>query len=221
MQNLQARLGHRFKDTDLLERALTHRSVSAANYERLEFLGDAVLGMVIAEQLFRLDKGHEEGDLSRLRASLVNRDSLAEIAGNLDLGEMLRLGSGELKSGGFRRASILADVLESLIGAIYLDAGYPAARDFILRIYSERLAALPDPETLKDPKTRLQELLQARQLALPEYSVIDTSGPPHKRRFRVRCRVPVLEQDFDADGSSRRAAEQAAAEAALKELTNA
>lgn len=221
MKNLQARLGHCFKDASLLERALTHRSVGAENYERLEFLGDAVLGMVIAEQLFRLDKGHEEGDLSRLRASLVNRDSLAEIAGTLELGEVLRLGSGELKSGGFRRASILADVLESLIGAIYLDAGYPAARDFILRIYSERLAGLPDPETLKDPKTRLQELLQARQLALPEYSVTDTSGPPHKRRFRVQCRVPVLDQDFHAEGSSRRAAEQAAAEAALKELTNA
>lgn len=221
MHNLQRRLGHEFENARLLERALTHRSAGPQNYERLEFLGDAVLGMVIAEQLFKLDKGHEEGDLSRLRASLVNRDSLADIAAGLELGEVLRLGGGELKSGGFRRASILADVLEALIGAIYLDAGYAAAREFVLRIYSDRLASLPDPELLKDPKTRLQEMLQARQLALPEYSVIDTSGPPHKRRFRVRCRVPVLEQDFDAEGSSRRAAEQAAAESALKELTNA
>lgn len=221
MKNLQARLGYEFDDAGLLERALTHRSVGARNYERLEFLGDAVLGMVIAEQLFMIDKGHEEGDLSRLRASLVNRDSLADIAGHLELGDCLYLGGGELKSGGFRRASILADVLESIIGAIYLDGGYSAARKFILEIYSERLASLPDPESLKDPKTRLQEILQARQLDLPFYSVIETSGPAHKRRFRVRCRVPVLEQDFDAEGSSRRAAEQAAAEAALKELTNA
>lgn len=221
MKNLQARLGHEFSDTRLLERALTHRSVGARNYERLEFLGDAVLGMVIAEKLFLLDKGHEEGDLSRLRASLVNKDTLAEVAGQLDLGEVLQLGGGELKSGGFRRASILADVLESVIAAIYLDGGYSAAREFILKIFAERLANLPDPESLKDPKTRLQEVLQARQLALPEYSVIETSGPPHKRHFRVRCSVPVLEMDFEAEGASRRAAEQAAADAALKELTNA
>lgn len=218
---LERRLGYRFRDRELLERALTHRSVAGKrNNERLEFLGDAVLGMVIADFLFRAETGLAEGDLSRLRASLVNGEALAEAGHALDLGDALRLGAGELKSGGFRRRSVLGDAFEAIIGAIYLDSGLDAAREFIHRVLADALQNLPDPSQLKDAKTRLQELLQERGLGLPQYETLDVSGPPHKQKFHVACRVPELTLESQALGSSRRSAEQAAAGKLLEELGN-
>lgn len=212
------RLGYSFSDTQLLEVALTHRSMGRRNNERLEFLGDAVLGLCISERLFELFPDVEEGDLSRLRASLVNRESLAEIASDLDLGEQLRLGGGELKSGGFRRSSILADALEAIIGAVYLDGGFTAARALINRLYRGKLSSLPPPQELKDPKTRLQEVLQSRNLSLPEYEVEQILGKEHEQRFRVVCRVPSSDLKGRGEGGSRRKAEQAAAAAVLRKL---
>lgn len=217
-ETLERRLGHRFRDPALLRQALTHRSAGGHHNERLEFLGDAVLGLVIAEALYRRAPGAAEGDLSRLRASLVNRDSLAELARGLELGEAIRLGSGELKSGGFRRASILADALEAVLGAVYLDGGFEAARACIGRLYEQRLAELPAAAELKDPKTRLQEYLQARHIALPSYQVVEVSGPPHRQQFQVACRIEALDVVTRAAGDSRRRAEQAAAQAMLDRL---
>ena len=202
----------------LYEQALTHRSAAGANYERLEFLGDALLGFVIGEQLYRQFPKASEGDLSRLRAALVKRETLASIARERRLGDHLRLGSGELKSGGFRRDSILADTVEALIGAHYLVLGMEPAREFVLGLYSERLEALPSAESLKDPKTRLQELLQGRGLPVPEYTLLETSGEAHRQTFRIACRVAAHDLIVEAAGSSRRKAEQAGAEAALKAL---
>lgn len=218
LDRLQQRLEYRFADWHLLERAVTHRSFGGKNNERLEFLGDAVLGMVIAERLYQQEQEREEGDLSRLRASLVNRDSLAEIAAALEVGECLRLGPGEMKSGGHRRASVLSDALEAIIGAVYLDGGFDSAAKLIARLFDAKLASLPDAGELIDPKTRLQERLQGQGLELPQYEVIDASGPPHKRRFRVKCRVESLNFSTEAEGRSRRAAEQSAAENALMQL---
>lgn len=217
----ERRLGYRFRDASLLVRALTHRSVAGDDNERLEFLGDAVLGMVVADFLFSREAGLTEGDLSRLRASLVNGDALAGVAQTLDLGAALRLGPGELKSGGFRRRSVLADALEAVIGAVYVDGGLPAAQSFIHAVFAERFANLPDPRSLKDPKTRLQELLQDRGMDLPEYTTLEVSGPPHRQVFEVACRVAVLSLEKRARGGSRRAAEQAAAEKILEELGDA
>lgn len=219
---LERRLGYRFRDRELLECALTHRSAAGKrNNERLEFLGDAVLGMVVADFLYRAETGLDEGDLSRLRANIVNGEALALAAQALELGDALRLGPGELKSGGFRRRSVLGDAFEAIIGAIYLDGGVDAARAFIHAVLDDALNNLPDPAQLKDAKTRLQELLQERGLGLPEYTTLDVAGPPHKQKFHVACRVPELALESQALGSSRRGAEQAAAGKMLEEIGNA
>jgi len=211
-------LEHRFACPDLLRRALTHRSIGHDNNERLEFLGDAVLNCVAAELLFRQRPDVSEGDLSRMRSRLVRERTLAELAAELELGEVLRLGAGELRSGGHLRASILADALEAVIGAIFVDAGYAAAARFVTAHLQPRIDALPDADALKDAKTRLQELLQARGCALPVYELIETSGAEHARSFRVRCRVEPLASPVEASAGSRRKAEQAAARAALDAL---
>jgi len=212
-------LGHRFADPELLERALTHRSCGNGNYERLEFLGDAVLNCVVAELLYLRHPDLDEGDLSRLRALLVRERSLAEIARQLQLGDQLRLGPGELKSGGYLRASILADAVEALIGAVFLDAGYASARAQIVDWIGERIESPPPLDSLKDSKTRLQELLQGRGLALPVYELVEAQGAEHARSFRVRCTVEALAEPLEARGGSRRKAEQAAAAAVLQAIS--
>lgn len=208
---LQERLGCSFSDRGLLVRALTHRSAGPDNNERLEFLGDAVLSFVVAEMLFESHPDASEGELSRYRASLVSGEALGAIALELGIGQHLHLGEGELKSGGQRRASILADALEALVGAIYLDRGLEAARALAARLLRQRLEELPQASELKDAKTRLQEWLQGRGLGLPEYTVMEVSGEPHEQRFRVRCDVNGLAIAAEAEGSSRRRAEQEAA----------
>ena len=215
---LSARLEYTFKDPALLSEALTHRSVGATNNERLEFLGDGVLNFVIADKLFRMYPQMREGDLSRLRASLVNRDSLADISRELDLGAYIKLGAGELKSGGHRRASILADALESILGAVYCDSGFEVCQNLILRLYSHKLNNLPDVQSLKDAKTRLQELLQSRQQGLPEYSVLEVSGKAHAQEFLIECKIQTLNVATQGKGKSRRKAEQVAAELAFEQL---
>lgn len=195
--------------------ALTHRSFAGRNNERLEFLGDAILNFVAGEALFQRFPLAREGQLSRLRARLVKGETLAILARGFDLGEYLRLGSGELKSGGFRRESILADALEALIGAIYLDTGMDAARDRVLAWLSNEIEGLTLVDTNKDPKTRLQEFLQARASDLPQYEVVDIQGEPHCRSFLVECQVALLNDKTRGQGASRRIAEQVAAAAAL------
>ncbi|MGB6104528.1 MAG: ribonuclease III [Pusillimonas sp.] len=213
--SLQTALGYQFSDSALLEQALTHRSHSGHHNERLEFLGDSVLNFVVAALLFARFPRLDEGDLSRLRANLVKQASLADIAGGLNLSQYLRLGEGELKSGGFRRPSILADALEALFGAVFLDGGFAAAQQVIARQYESILTNV-DPKTLgKDPKTLLQELLQARKLDLPVYAVIATHGAAHNQLFEVECQIPKLDIKVSAGGPSRRAAEQSAAELAI------
>lgn len=212
---LQERLGCTFADAGLLRRALTHRSFGPDNNERLEYLGDAVLSFVVAEMLFRSFPGASEGELSRYRASLVSGEALAALAAEIGLGDQLQLGDGELKSGGQRRATILADGLEAIFGAIYLDRGLDAARAVASRLFRQALAGLPEASELKDPKTRLQEWLQGRGFALPAYTVLEVSGEPHDQRFRVRCDVADLAIAAEADGSSRRRAEQEAAQRLL------
>lgn len=214
-QRLQARLGYRFQDASLLNTALTHRSAGRAHYERMEFLGDAVLNLVISTDLYARFPSATEGELSRLRAHLVKGETLSRLAVELELGEYLNLGSGELKSGGYRRNSILADVLESIIGAIYLDGGFDQTKAFILHTFADRLANVGDIKELKDPKTRLQEYLQARSLSLPVYEVVKTSGQAHKQTFEVSCLVSLLDAPVIATGGSRRKAEQAAAQQIL------
>lgn len=213
---LQQRLGCSFADTGLLARALTHRSAGPDNNERLEYLGDAVLSFVVAEMLLEAYPDASEGELSRYRASLVSGEALAAVALELGFGEHIRLGEGELRSGGRQRASILADGLEALIGAVYLDRGLDAARALSARLLRKRLQELPRASELKDAKTRLQELLQGRGLGLPEYRVLETSGEPHQQRFRVRCDVGGLAIAAEAEGSSRRRAEQEAAALVLE-----
>lgn len=213
-------LGYEFQRADLLRLALTHRSCGNPNNERLEFLGDGVLNMVVAEMLFRARPDVPEGDLSRLRARIVRERTLAEVARQLALGDHVLLGPGELKSGGFLRDSILADALEAIIGAVFLDGGFEAARRLIECLMSARIEALPDAEALKDPKTRLQELLQARGLRLPEYEVVDERGADHDRTFTVVCRVEVLAQPVEATSTSRRKAEQAAARLAIEKISH-
>jgi len=218
--SLEEQLGYRFSDPHLLKTALTHRSVGRENYERLEFLGDSVLGLCISEQLYHLFPSVEEGDLSRLRASLVNRESLAEIGAQIDIGEQLHLGGGELKSGGFRRVSILADAVEAVIGAVYLDGGFSPCREVINGLYRDRLKNLPPPHELKDPKTRLQETLQGRGHALPIYEVVAVTGKEHDQNFKVSCRVPETSLSAHGQGQSRRKAEQAAASGILELFTD-
>ena len=215
----EARLGYAFRDPALLDAALTHRSASKHNYERLEFLGDAVLNFTTAVLLYREYPDADEGDLSRYRAALVSGTSLAAVASALGLGEQLRLGSGELKSGGYRRSSILADALEALFGAVYLDGGAAAAGAVIEALFAGRLGELPEAHELKDPKTRLQEQLQARGLRLPAYAVEAVSGEPHEQRFVATCEVADLALLARGEGSSRRRAEQEAAQRVLEQLT--
>jgi ribonuclease-3 len=218
---LQQRLGHTFKSTALLQQALTHRSHSSLHNERLEFLGDSVLNCVVAALLFEKFNKIDEGDLSRLRANLVKQQSLYEIAQRLELSQFLRLGEGELKSGGFRRPSILADTLEALFGAIYLDSGFDAARDVIRAMYVPILQTV-DPKTLgKDAKTLLQEFLQGKKIPLPQYNVVATHGAAHNQEFEIECLVPKLDIQVFGTGGSRRAGEQAAARLALEAVQHA
>jgi ribonuclease-3 len=203
--------GHVFATPALCHTALTHRSAGADHNERLEFLGDSILNCAAARLLYDAHPLADEGALSRLRASLVSGETLAQIAGDLGLGEYLRLGPGELKSGGFRRASILADALEALLGAIFLDAGFDAAAAAVARILGPRMSDLPAADALKDPKTRLQDVLQARGLALPVYTLTAVGGDPHAHSFTVTCEVPIFEIAAVGEGASRRRAEQLAA----------
>ena len=210
-------LDYRFRDPALADLALTHRSVGRPNNERLEFLGDAFLGAVVAEMLFEVHPHASEGELSRLRAQLVNGPALAVIARELELGDRLKLGPGELKSGGFRRESILADAFEALIAAVYLDGGFEACRQVVRQLFAERIAALP--RSSKDAKTRLQEHLQAGGWPLPRYELIASHGDDHAKQFDVRCMIAEpMELDAQASGSSRRSAEQDAAESVLARL---
>jgi len=218
---LQQRLQHAFTDPGLLARALTHRSFSSDHNERLEFLGDSVLNCVIASLLFHRYTKIDEGDLSRLRANLVKQQSLYEVAQRLELSQCLRLGEGELKSGGFRRPSILADTLEALFGAIYLDAGFDAAYKVISTLY-EPIIEIVDPRTLgKDAKTLLQEYLQGKKIPMPQYNVVATHGAAHNQEFEIECLIPKLDIQVFGAGGSRRAGEQAAAKLALEAVQNA
>ena len=214
---LSQRLGYQFRDEALVTLALTHRSRGGHNNERLEFLGDSILNFVIADELYRRFGAAREGKLSRLRARLVKGETLAEVARDFDLGEFLLLGSGELKSGGHRRESILADAVEALIGAIYLDAGLEVARERILAWFDSRLDSLSLEDPIKDPKTRLQEFQQGRHQRLPQYDVVAIEGPSNKQSFTVTCVVPDCDP-MTAKGTSRRGAEQAAAELVLERL---
>lgn len=216
---LKESLGYEFADARLLELALTHRSAPGDNNERLEFLGDAILDLVVSEGVFRSHPMAPEGDLSRLRASLVNDRSLAGIASGLGLGAHLHMGAGERKSGGHRRGSILADALEAIFGAVYLDSGFDAARQVIERAFGEKLHEFPDVESLRDPKTRLQEWMQARQMGLPEYSLLKVDGEAHRQTFEVQCAVGETETRGIA--TTRRNAEQEAAENMLAQLLSA
>ena len=214
----QRTLGHVFADEGLCRVALTHRSASGEHNERLEFLGDAVLNCSVARLLFDADRSADEGTLSRQRATLVSGETLAGIALELGIGDTRRLGSGELKSGGYRRASILADALEALIGAVYLDAGFEAAFAVVARLLRSRLEGLAPVAALKDPKTRLQEALQGRGLALPVYTLTAVSGEAHDQLFSVSCECAAFGVVTDGVGASRRRAEQLAAERALAQL---
>ena len=218
-QRLSARLGYVFTDPGLLGRALTHRSKGGRNYERLEFLGDSVLGLVIADALYRRFPGLSEGELTRVRAGLVRRETLARLARDVDIGDLLQLGEGELKSGGYDRDSILADALEAVFGAVFVDAGFEKARDVIERLYRALLAAVDPAAILKDAKTRLQEYLQKQSLGIPTYTMLEITGEPHQQHFVVECAATGLPQPVRGEGASRRAAEQEAAARAYATLT--
>lgn len=215
---LEKALGYYFKQPELLRQALTHRSHSSPHNERLEFLGDSVLNCVVATLLYQRFQALKEGELSRLRASLVRQESLAEIAADLALGDALRLGEGELKSGGFRRPSILADALEAIFGAIYLDAGFAAVQQTIEHLYRVRIEQIDPRAAGKDAKTALQELLQGRRLPVPHYTLLATRGEAHAQEFEIACEVPAIGLTVTGSGSSRRGAEQQAAQAALEQL---
>ncbi len=217
---LRKSLDYEFDDAGLLGQALTHRSAPGPNNERLEFLGDAVLDFVISEVVFRAHPLAPEGDLSRLRSSLVKDTCLAEIASEIGVGEHLILGGGERKSGGHRRDSILADAIEAIFGAVYLDAGFDAARVVIERAYGSRLEDFPPADELRDPKTRLQEWLQARQMGLPRYDLVEVTGEAHRQRFEVSCNIDGMDVSTRGHGTSRRNAEQRSAEKMLDNLTN-
>ncbi|PHM55099.1 ribonuclease III [Xenorhabdus stockiae] len=218
MNRLQRKLGYTFKQNDLLLQALTHRSASSKHNERLEFLGDSILSFVIANALYHRFPRVDEGDMSRMRATLVRGNTLAELAREFELGECLRLGPGELKSGGHRRESILADSIEALIGGIFLDSDIQTVEQIVLNWYESRLNEISPGDKQKDPKTRLQEYLQGRHLPLPSYLVVQVRGEAHDQEFTIHCQVSGFEQPVRGIGSSRRKAEQAAAEQALKQL---
>ena len=211
VERLESELGYRFSRRELLLQALTHRSHGGVNYERLEFLGDGLLNFIVGEAAYTARSDASEGELSRLRAGLVREETLSRVARRLNLGELLRLGAGELRSGGFRRDSILADALEAVLGALYLDGGFAAASEACRRILAPELAGLPDAPAAKDAKTRLQELLQAQGRPLPDYLLIEEAGPPHRRSFSVQCRLLDAGLTTRGEGASRKLAEQAAA----------
>lgn len=221
-EKLETSLGYTFQDPGLLVQALTHRSAGRTHNERLEFLGDAVLDMLIAEKLF-MDYPHAtEGELSRMRANLVNGEVLADIATGLELGSFIKLGPGERKGGGKRRVSILADAVEALIAAVYLDGDIASTNDVVNRLFASRMSASDIRQRRKDSKTRLQELMQARGLALPSYELVDTTGEAHNQTFTVACQVELLAESRVGKGKSKRTAEQDAADqvlAALESLT--
>jgi ribonuclease-3 len=208
-------LGYSFHNEELLRQALTHRSVRSRNNERLEFLGDSILNFVIAAHVYERYSEAPEGDLSRIRASLVNKDTLAKLGQKLQLGDFLALGAGELKSGGYRRQSILADAVEAIFGAVYLDSNISRCARFILKHYEGLLSEPVDVKFLKDPKTQLQEYLQSRQRDLPVYEMLEASGKPHAQTFKVRCSVAGMDETTVGTGKSRRRAEQEAASAML------
>lgn len=213
--DLCKKLGLSFNNSELFVMALTHRSAGAKNNERLEFLGDAILGFVIAQKLFELFPDASEGILSRLRASLVNQGSLAELARTHHLGDYLLLGPGELKSGGFRRDSILSDALEAIIGALFKDQGVDICQHWVLVLFAEKLKSISLDKWQKDPKTQLQELMQSKKIELPEYTLITMCGLPHEQTFKVKCTVPLLKDSCIGTGVTRKRAEQAAAEQML------
>ena len=218
LSELQVRLGYAFRQHALLQQAVTHRSFSADHNERLEFLGDSVLNLSVAHMLYAQLANLPEGDLSRVRANLVKQDTLHQLAKKLDLPAVMRLGEGEMRSGGQNRPSILADALEAIIGAVYLDGGYKDAQALVERLFVQ-VDIKPDMQAVgKDPKTELQEWLQGRKLALPKYTVVGTSGAAHRQQFEVSCEVTELRQTQQGSGASRRAAEQAAAAAMLQTL---
>jgi len=219
-ERLSRALGHDFRDPGLLETALTHRSAGGANNERLEFLGDAILGFVVAEELYLRFGSMDEGHLSRLRARLVRKDTLASLAKELDLGAYLHLGPGELRSGGQSRNSILADGLEAVFAAVYLDTDFDGARALVRRLFARRFADLNPAVVAKDPKTLLQEHLQADQLGLPEYSIVEIRGDQHEQTFTVRCSVPTKRLESLGTGASKRKAEQDAAKHLLDVIRN-
>jgi ribonuclease III len=217
-ERLQQRVGYRFSRAELLAQALTHRSHGTPHNERLEFIGDGILNCIVAVELFERFGGLPEGDLSRLRARLVREEALHQLAQDLGLGEHLRLGEGEMKSGGSARPSILADAFEALVGAIFVDGGFGAAREAVRRLYEPLLAGLDPQDPGKDPKTLLQELLQARRIALPQYTVLTTRGAAHNQNFEVECAIPQLAVRTTGTGSSRRTAEQEAAMRAFERI---
>jgi len=217
---LQQKISYQFSDVKRLELALTHRSANSQHNERLEFLGDAILGSVIAHQLFTQFPHADEGQLSRLRAFLVKEKALFELAQELNIGDFLRLGGGELKSGGFRRASILSDTFEAIIGAVYLDSDYVTVQNYILNIYRDNLSALSLDMAQKDPKTRLQEWLQSRNKSIPDYQVVRSSGKDHAKVYWVNCKIEYKSIESEGKGASRRRAEQDAASKILEKLIN-
>ncbi|MEZ8035727.1 MULTISPECIES: ribonuclease III [Vibrio] len=220
IDKLERKIGYQFNDADLIHLALTHRSAAGKHNERLEFLGDSILSFVIADDLYHRFPKVNEGDMSRMRATLVRGHTLAELGREFELGDYLKLGPGELKSGGFRRDSILADAVEAVIGAVYLDSDTETVRGIILSWYQSRLDAIQPGVSQKDPKTRLQEFLQGRRNPLPVYTVTNIKGEAHNQEFTVECEVAGVDKPVIGKGTSRRKAEQAAAETALEQLSN-
>jgi ribonuclease-3 len=216
---LQKNLGYKFQDHGLLEQALTHRSLCAKNNERLEYLGDSILGFFVADRLYHRYPDESEGNLTRMRARLVRRETISEIARNLDLQSNLLMGGGELKSGGYNRGSVLADAFESIIGAVYIDSGIESVTAMLDHIYRQSLETI-QPSGMKDSKTMLQELLQKKSLSLPQYRVTGEEGEDHDLVFTVCCHISDLDQEFEGIGKSRKVAEQIAAASAIEEITN-
>jgi len=219
LERLARALDYSFRSSDLMEQALTHRSAAGLNNERLEYLGDALLDFFVAEALYFRFEEADEGQLSRLRAGMVKKESLAAVARSLNLGDYLRLGAGELRSGGHARDSILADATEAVLAAVYLDGGMEAAKRVVLRLFNPKLDEIDPEQALKDPKTRLQEYLQAYKHPLPEYGILEVGGSQHAQRFKVFCRVLALARESLGTGTSRRRAEQQAARNMLAELS--
>jgi ribonuclease-3 len=218
LQALEKVLDYEFKDKALLELALTHRSFHGSNNERLEFLGDSILNFIVAELLFKKFSDLDEGDLSRLRSQLVNESTLSEIGAAINIGEYLKLGEGELKSAGWRRPSIMADGLEAIIGALFMDGGIDASHLFITKSYQDRINSINPREIHKDPKSILQEFLQSKKIALPSYEIISIEGEAHSQFFKVNCLISELKLISEGEGTSRKVAEQMAAQVAMKML---